>query len=176
MLNSPGLGCKAGDVTKVPSEVEGTPAVPCGLEVSTCSDGNPNASILIIFVRGGGLVLGLSSPFRARGVLVPEKAERWRAPARITSRETINPRIHTENPIKSKTYTGNPTYSSSSSTSKSALIFHFILKIFFHSFFSRKICGVPIKLDILTENISIRKFTYTNKQEIKGLEQLSYEG
>lgn len=139
MLNSPGLGCKAGDVTKVPSEAGGTPAVPRGLEVSTCSGGNPDAFALTIFAHGGGLVLGLSSSFRARGVLVPEKAERWRVPARLTCWETINPKIHTENPITPKIYTENPIYSSSSPTGKSDLIFHFILKIiFFYSFFPGK--------------------------------------
>lgn len=72
MLNSPGLGCKTADVTKVPSAAGGAPAVPRGLEVSTCRVGNPDVFTLTIFVHGGGLVLGLSSPFRARGVLVPE--------------------------------------------------------------------------------------------------------
>lgn len=158
MLNSPGLGCKAADVTKVPSAAGGAPAVPRGLEVSTCRVGNPDVFTLTIFVHGGGLVLGLSSPFRARGVLVPGKAERWRVSARITCWETINAKIQPENPINPIIYTGNPIYSLSSSTSTSDSIFHFILKIIIF-FLPRKICRVPIKLDILTENISICKFS-----------------
>lgn len=45
-----------------------------GPEASKCSDGNPDPFAPTVFGHGRDLVVGMSSPFRARGVLVAGEA------------------------------------------------------------------------------------------------------